>query len=186
MTSFLKCWSIVIFYTKTGWGFFWVFFPAWLIWWFRVLSIMLINKSTCQNISSDYVFSSYKQHNMFGFWTCLSVCLSVCLPTNSFRVFFGGPYAWSWSMTSVSAAARSKRRTATSANIAASRSACQWACPTTVSPTGQGRAGLDSASSSAAHARTPHAQAHTYLCMLLVTCKHTLLNTAPQLCRCQD
>lgn len=100
--------------------------------------LILTNENNDQN-RCDYIYSFYKQYTVFGILTSLSIYL--CLSTHSFRVFFGGPSVWSWSMTSVSAAARSKRRTATSANTAASRSACQWECPTTVSPTRQGRSG---------------------------------------------
>ena len=97
------------------------------------------------------------------------------------RVFSDGPSVSSWSMTSVSVAARSKRRTATSANTAASRSACQWACPTTVSPAGQGRSGQRFKRSCThiythmhthTHAYTTHS--HTLTCMVLTTCKYTL------------
>lgn len=65
----------------------------------------------------------------------------------------------------MSVAARSKRRTATSANTAASRSACRWACPTTVSPACQdGPGGLG----------VPHA------CLVLITGKDKVLNNEYQ------
>ncbi len=53
----------------------------------------------------------------------------------SCRVSSAGPFASSCSTINVNDAVRSKRRTETSANTVAFRSACLWACPTTVSVT---------------------------------------------------
>ncbi len=75
-------------------------------------------------------------------WKCLQECVlfwlfrmssNRVLFSPSCRVSSAGPFASSCSTINVNAAVRSKRRTETSANTVAFRSACLWACPTTVS-----------------------------------------------------
>lgn len=160
-----------------------------MIWWYEVwLSIQLQTsvprwtRFSLSGLCDDetvhlILYQTFQYRTEFISWLLVLWSIDVhLLMSRPLRVSFGEPSVWSWSMTSVSVAARSKRRTATSANTAASRSACQWACPTTVSPAAeQVWAKLQALWRTHTHANT-HTCTHA---LGRVTCKHTLFDTVP-------
>lgn len=71
-------------------------------------------------------------YHTFFFFLSFSVCIFKSLFWIFHRASSGEPFDSNWNTTSANATARSRRRTETNVNTAASTSALQWACPTTV------------------------------------------------------